>query len=67
MGHPRRSTEDSGKGDLNCGSATEVSEGKNISGLETILVVFWPRMWPLSALVQKNLPEVKLKSLDQWH
>ena len=31
------------------------------SGLENVLVIFWRRMWLLSALVQNNLPGSKLK------
>lgn len=31
-------------------------------GLKTILVIFWHRMWLLSALVKKKLSEAKLKN-----
>ena len=38
--------------------------GKLISGLETILAVFWQRVWLFSALAHltHNLPDSKLKT-----
>lgn len=33
-----------------------------VSGPKTALIIFWQRIWLLSGLVQKNLPEAKLRS-----
>jgi hypothetical protein len=62
LGHPSRSmVHNSAERNVdNDGVAQKISERKN-SSLETI--IFWKRMWLLSAFVQKNLPETKLKSL----
>ena len=61
MGHTGRSMGDSGSAsnvDYD-GSVQEVSE-ENIN--KPFHMIFWQRMWLLSILVQKNLPEAKLKS-----
>lgn len=55
MDHPSRSMEvSSGESDMDCGGPDQVVlEGKTIIGLETILVLFWQRMWVLFAFVLK--------------
>lgn len=56
MDHPSRSMEDSAKGNMDyAGSSQKVSK-------ETILLIFWQRMWLIFAIVLKNFPESKLNS-----
>lgn len=66
-----RSREDSGvECYLNCGPADKRFQRGIIivCGLEIFLVMLWQRMRLLSALVQRTLPEAKLKSyrLTAW-
>lgn len=65
MGHTSRRMGDSGgEGHLNCVGPAQVQKNmaQKKGGLKTILLIFWRKLWPFSALVQKSLPEAKLKS-----